>query len=410
MANTLLTISQITQESLRILENNLTFTKGVNRNFDDSFGIVGAKIGSTLNIRKPARYVGRTGQTIAIEGQTETYVPLTLNTQFGVDLQFTSADRLLSLDEFGDRVLKPAVACIANKIDRDGLAQYVNIQNFVGTPGTTPATLTPYLSAMAALDFAAAPRDGLRSIVMDPNANATLVGALTTLFNPTKEIADQYKSGNMGMAIGAKFSMDQNINSQLIGPWLTASPEVATTVSVQGATTIATKAWGNSAADILNVGDVFTIAAVNSVNPQSRKSTGQLCNFVVTAAMVNDGSGNSTITVYPPMYTTGQFQTIDAFPLINAAISPYGANGSASSGKSSPQNLCYHRDAFVFGCADLPLPKGVDMAARANDKQTGVSIRIVSAYDVTNDLFITRLDVLYGWATLYPELACRVVG
>ena len=410
MANTLLTISQITQESLRILENNLTFTKGVNRNFDDSFGIVGAKIGSTLNIRKPARYVGRTGQTISIEGQTETYVPLTLNTQFGVDLQFTSADRLLSLDEFGDRVLKPAVACISNKIDRDGLALASQIQNFVGTPGTTPATLTPYLSAMAALDFAAAPRDGMRSIVMDPNANATLVGALTTLFNPSKDIADQYKSGNMGMAIGAKFSMDQNINSQTIGTWLTASPTVAAVPAV-GASSISTKAWGNAAADVLNVGDVFTISGVHSVNPQSRKSTGQLANFVVTATMVNDGAGNSTISVYPAFQTSGQFQTIDVMPALNAAIYPYGSvTGTASSGVVSPMNLCYHRDAFVFGCADLPLPKGVDMAARANDKQTGVSMRIVSAYDVTNDLFITRLDVLYGWATLYPELACRIQG
>lgn len=410
MANSLLTISMITNESLRILENNLTFAKGVNRNYDDQFSKSGAKIGNVLNIRKPARYVGRTGPAISIESQTENYVTLTLGTQAGVDLQFTSADRLLSLGDFSDRILKPAMANISNRIDRDGLKQALNVYQTVGTPGTTPATLTPYLNAMAIMDFAGAPRDGLRSVVMDPNANATLVGALTTVFNPTQAISDQYKSGNMGMAIGAKFSMDQNVQQQLIGPWLTASPEVATTVSTQGATTIATKAWGNNAADILNVGDVFQIASVHSVNPQSRQSTGQLQWFVVTAAMVNDGSGNSTITVSPAMYTTGQFQNIDAFPLVNAAITPYGAAGTTSSGVTSPINLIYHRDAFVLGSADLELPRGVHEAARARSKSVGLSVRMITAYDVTNDLFITRFDTLYGWATVYPELACRVQG
>ncbi len=404
MSNSILTISMITREAMRVLENNLTFAKGVNRQYDDKFGVAGAKIGSTLNVRLPARYVGRDGPTLSIENQTENYAPLTLDTQSGVDVQFTSADLALSMDDFSKRFLEPAMANVANKIDANGLLQYKKIYQHVGTPGVTPANLTPYLSAQAVLDFAAAPRDGMRSIVMDPNANATLVGALTTLFNPTREISDQYKDGNMGKAIGAKFSMDQNIPSQTIGHWLTASPTVATT-STDGDTTIATQAWGNSAADILNVGDIFTIAAVHSVNPQSRKSTGQLQQFVVTAAMVNDGSGNSTITVSPAIKTSGQGQTVDALPLINAAIVPYGASTVVT-----PQNLCYHRDAFILASADLPLPKGVDLAARVSDPRTGLSVRMVRAYDIVNDMFPCRLDVLYGWATPYPQLACRISG
>lgn len=405
MGNSILTNSEITYEAARILKNNLVFADKVNRSYDDQFAVTGAKIGNTLNIRKPARYVGRTGPTISVEGQTETFVPLTLNTQFGVDLQFNSQDRTLSLDNFGQRVLKPAVATIANKIDRDGLALFSQVANSVGTPGTTPANLTPYLSAGALLDFMAAPRDDLRSVVMDPNAQATLVGTLTTLFNPNSEISKQYKNGQMGWAIGNQFAMDQNINSQTVGP-LGGSPTVDGTVGTLTGSALSTKGWTSSAASRLNVGDVFTIGSVYSVNPQSRQSTGQLQQFVVTAAFSSNSSGKGNISIYPAITVSGQFQTVNSTPVDGAAITVVGAANTVS-----PQNMLFHRDAFILGMADLRLPgKGVVEASRVSDDDLGISIRYIESYDAVNDLFISRFDVLYGWACLYPELACRIQG
>lgn len=402
MSNTLLTPSMITKESLRILKNSLTFAKNVTRNYDDKFGVEGAKIGNTLNIRKPARYVGRNGATLSVENQTETFVPLTLNTQFGVDLQFTSQDQALSLDDYSNRVLKPAVATIANKIDRDGLAQAVNVFNFTGVPGTVPSTTAAFLTAGARMDDQATPRDGQRAVVISPWANASMVGALTNIFNPVKTISEQYTKGYMGNGLGFDWSMDQNVVSQTIGTY-TGSPVV--NGASQAGSSLITNGWGNSLSTLLNVGDIFTIAGVHSVNPQSRQSTGQLANFVVTATAVSDGSGNSTIAIYPAITTSGQFQTVDVSPANSAVITVYGASGVVS-----PMNLAYHPDAFILGTADLQIPKGVDMAARASDKDTGLSIRMIRAYDVVNDLFVTRLDVLYGWATVYPELACRIQG
>lgn len=403
MANQILTISMITREAMRVLENNLQFTKGVNRQYDDKFGIEGAKIGSTLNVRLPARYVGRSGPVLSIENQTETYSPLTLSNQDGVDVQFTSADLELSMDDFSERYLMPAMANVANKIDRAGLLQAYNVYQTVGTPGTTPSTLQTYLQAQAKLDFAAAPRDNLRSIIMDPNAQAGIINNLTTLFNPSKEISDQYKDGSMGKAIGAKWSMDQNVVSMTVGPQ-GGSPQVAA-VPASGASVLSTKGWTAAAALRLNQGDIFTIAGVYSVNPQSRATTGQLQQFVVTSAFSSDGSGNGSVSISPAMISSGQFQNIDALPAVNAAITVLGTAGTVS-----PMNLCYHRDAFILGCADLPLPKGVDMASRVSDKKVGVSIRMVRAYDIVNDMFPCRLDVLYGWSTPYAQLACRIQG
>jgi hypothetical protein len=404
MANTLLTISMITKESLRVLENNLTFAKGVNRQFDDKFGISGAKIGDTLNIRKPARYIGRSGRALATEDITETSVPLQLDTQFGVDISFTSKDMALSIDEFSDRFLKPAMATVANKIDRDGLALYKDVYNSVGTPGTTPTTLRTYLQAGAKLDYEACPRDSLRSVVIDPNAQVEIVDALKGLFQSSTEIKNQYESGNMGLAAGFKWSMDQNVQTHTLGPLGGASP-LTNGVPTSGATTLVTDGWTAAAASRLKKGDVFTIANVFAVNPQSRQSTGQLRQFTVTADVSSDGSGNATIPISPAITLTGPTQNVSALPADNAAITVFGVASTLATA-----NMAYHRDAFVLACADLPLPGGVDMASRVSDKQLGLSARMVRAYNINTDELPCRLDVLYGWKTVYPEFACRIMG
>lgn len=408
MANQILTISKITRESLRILENNLAFARGVNREYDDQFGEAGAKIGDTINIRKPTRYVGRTGQALNIEDQTETSVPLQLNTQFGVDIVFTTKDLKLSMDDFSERFLKPAIATVANKIDRDGLIMAKNSTfNAVGVPGTTPSTLLTYLQAGVKMDFEACPKDDMRSIVVDPNAQASIVDALKALFHDSSDIAEQYRSGNMGRAAGFNWSMDQNVIQHTVGP-LGGTPLVSG--SNQTGTTLVTKGWTSSAANRLKKGDVFTIANRYAVNPQNRQTTGQLRQFVVTADFSSDGSGNGSVSIWPPINPPNggvftQYQTLDSNVVDGDAITVLGSAGTVT-----PTNLAYHRDAFVLGSADLELPGGVDMAARVSDKKAGLSIRMVRQYDINLDRIPCRLDVLYGWAPLYPELACRVQG
>lgn len=410
MANQLLTISMITRESLRILENNLVFTKYVRRDFDDSFGRAGAKIGTVLNVRKPPRYVGRVGQGLQIEDATETSVPLVLNTQRGVDIAFTSQDLALSIDDFSDRFIKPAIANVANFIDFDGLGQYATVYNTIGTPGTVPAALLTYLQAGQRLDEEAAPRDASRSLVISPAMQATIVDALKGLFHSSNEIEEQYENGTMGQSIGFKWSMDQNVRTHVTGVLAGATPNVAT-VPTNGATTLATTGW--TAATTIKRGDVFTIGGggttpVHAVNPQNKQSTGSLRQFVVLADAVADGSTNATLSIAPAFTNTGAFQTIDQMPTTG------GTNGIltfiATTSTNTPQGLAFHKDAFAFGCADLPLPGGVDMAARVNDKQLGMSIRLVRAYDINTDRFPCRLDILYGWTTLYAELACRVAS
>ena len=400
MSNTLLTIGDITNEALAVLENQLMFTKHVNRTYDDRYGKEGAKIGDTANIRKPARFEGRRTPTINVEGFEESSVALTLDTQYGCDVSFTTKELTLDIDEFSSRILAPQIATVANMIDYDGMQLYKDIYNSVGTPGVTPATNLVYLNAGVKLDNEAAPRDGNRAVVMNPQAQATIVNANSSLFNPTQVLSEQYTTGTMGIANGFKNEMDQNVGVHTVGVHA-GTPLVNGAVS--SGSTIVTDGW--VAANTLTHGDVFTVAGVYAVNPQNRQSTGQLRQFVVTSLATADVSGNMTIGVYPAIVTSGKDQTVNAGLANNAAITVVGTTGIVT-----PQNLAFHRDAFAFATADLELPKGVWMAKRVKSDRLGVSMRCVKAYDITNDRAPMRIDVLGGWKTIRAELATRVQG
>jgi hypothetical protein len=415
MANTLLTISKITNEALMVLENELTFTSEVNREYDDQFAVSGAKIGSTVNVRKPARFIGTTGPNLSVEDFNETSIPVTLNTQFHVDTQFSTADLALSLDMFSDRVIKPGVAAIANKIDRDGLVLAKNnVANIVGTAGVPPTSLLTYLTGQAYLDSEGAPRDGRRACIVEPFTSATIVDSLKGLFMPSAKISEQYEKGMMGTdSAGMRWRMDQNVVSQTFGSYATATLSTNTTTF----TGSLTSGWASSstitisattAAAPIQQGDVITIANVYAVNPQNRQpyGTNRLRNFVVTSAVTIASGGSASVTVSPAIITAGQFQNVFVSATSSSAVvTPFNNTGTVS-----PQNIILHRNAETLACADLELPMGVVFAGRASDKELGLSIRVCRQYTINNDSIPCRLDVLYGWAMLYPELACRVAA
>ena len=363
-------------------------------------------------MRKPGRFIGTTGPALNVEDFNETSVPVTLSTQFHVDTQFTTQDLALSLDMFSDRVLKPAVAAIANKIDRDGTLQAANnTANIVGTAGTPPTGLITYLTAAAYLDSEGAPRDGRRSCIVEPFTSATIVDSLKGLFVPQEAIGEQYRKGLMGRdSAGMNWKMDQNVVAHTFGSFAGSA-----TVNTSTAAGFLTSGWAASSTITLtltsgvslNQGDTFTIAGVYAVNPQNRQAYGsnKLRNFVVNQAVSGSG-GTIQVNVSPAVITAGQFQNV-SIPTTNATAAVTFFN---SSGTVSPQNISMHRNAFCLAVADLELPEGVHFAGRASDKEIGLSMRVVRQYTINNDSIPTRLDVLYGWANLYPELACRVAA
>lgn len=402
MANSLLTIDMITRKSLEILENNLVISRNINRQYDDSFAKEGAKIGSTLRIRLPDRALVTDGAALQVQDDNEQFTTLTVSSQKHIGVNFTTAEMALSLDDFSDRVLKPRISQLAASIDADVANVFRNVYQSVGTPGTTPGSSLVLLQAQQKLNESAAPMSP-RYATVNPAANAGLVEGLKGFFNPTDVISKQFKSGMMGTGVLGydEINMSQSIKTFTTGSRATTLA-VNGTVTAQGASTIAID--GDSGTKTLVRGDVFTIAGVFAVNPQTRESTGSLQQFVVTADATSSSGAWSSVSINPPIFTASHaLATVDSFPQDNAVVTVVGAASTAY-----PQNLVYHKDAFTMATADLLLPQGVDMAARA--VHNGISMRIVRQYDINNDRMPCRVDVLYGYSTIRPQLASRMWG
>jgi hypothetical protein len=419
MANKLLTPTQVLREALRVLHNNLVFVKNVNKQYSSEFAISGAKVGSTINVRLPNRYYVAKTTALQAQNTNEQTVPVSLNTNYQVGLNFTQAELTLSLDDFSKRVLTPAMARLASQIDQDGLGQAANIYNQVGTPASTPGTPSAgpfvpelldftapqvYLNAGMMLDNMACPRDDQRRVVINPAAMARSVGGLAALFQAQEEISKQYKKGVIGSALGFEFATDQNVNLLLTGT-RNAAATPTTTVANQVGATLLTTGW--VAGVTLLAGEIITIANVYGVNPENQSSTGFLQTFVVTANCVAAADTTMSIPISPSIVVVGSQVpngTVTVAPAGGAQLTMW--SGAAST--PFPMNLAYHHDAFTLATADLEMPKGVDFAAR--ETYDGISMLIVRAYDINNAQFPCRIDVLAGWATLRPELACRITG
>ena len=400
MSNSILTIDMITRKALEILENNLVITRNVNRQYDDSFAVEGAKIGSTLRIRLPDRALVTDGAALQVQDDNEQYTTLTVASQKHIGVNFTSAELTMQLDDFAERVLKPRISQLASSIDADVANSYKAIYNSVGTPGTTPSTSLVLLQAQQKLNENAAVMSP-RYATVNPAANAGLVEGMKGLFNPTDTISRQFKNGMMGMGVLGfdEVNMSQSIKQHTTGAWGT-SITVTSTVATEGQATLGISFTGSS--KTWNVGDVFTIASVYAVNPQTRESTGSLQQFVVTAAAT--GSSTATLSISPAIYTSANaLATVDSFPVAAAVVTML---GSASS--QYAQNLVYHKDAITFATADLLLPQGVDMASR--QVHNGISMRVVRQYDINNDRLPCRIDVLYGYSTIRPQMGVRLWG
>ena len=386
MANSILTPTAVTREALRILHQKLNFVGNIVREYDDSFAKSGAKIGDSLKIRLPNQYTVRSGATLSTQDTTETSTTLQVATQKGVDLNFTSVDLTMSLDDFSKRILDPAMSVLAANVEADALSMYKDVYQSVWNGGSA-ATYNKALDARILLQRALAPANN-RTALMDSTAMADVVKDTKSLFNAQSEISTQYKEGYMGRAAGFDWMENTLIPSHTRGG--SNGAYLVNGASQTGATlTVDTGATAPSA------GDVITIAGVYSVHPETKVSTGVLQQFVI-----GSGATTTSFPIHPAIVTSGATQNVSGSPADNAAIT-FAGTASTAVGTS----LLFQKEAFAFATADLVMPQGVDFASR--QVLDGISMRIVRQYDINNDKFPCRLDVLYGYKTLRPQLAVR---
>lgn len=399
MSNSLLTISMITREAVRLFQNTNAFIQNIDRQYDSSFAVNGAKIGSALKIRLPNDYTVRTGQAASIQDTAEQSTTLTLATQKGVDVSFSSADLTLSLDDYSERILAPQINNLAGAIAADimsgaetGICNLVS--NLDGSGTIIPPTATTVLTADAVLDLNSA-QNGDRKLVTSPITMARSVASLTGLLNPVQDISKQYRNGKMFEALNFEWMKDQTVLTHTTGSF--------TAGTVNGASQTGTTLAVNAITGTLAAGDIITIAGVNAVNRVTKATTGQSRQFVVLAAVAN---GGTSISIYPAITpavggNTVQYQTVTASPANGAALT-LGTPANSVYRK----NIAFAPQAVTMATADLIMP--TDGAKAAREVFDGISMRMVQQYNISTDQDIQRLDVLYGYLYVKPEWAVKI--
>ena len=392
MSNTILTPTAVTREALRVLHQKLNFIGSINRQYDDSFAKSGAKIGTTLKIREPNQFTVRTGKTIDAQDIAEDSQTLTVATQKGVDVNFSSAELTMSLDDFSKRILDPAMSVLAANIEYDAMSMYKDVYNAIWTPGSALA-YNDVLDARVLMQRGLAPMSN-RSANLNPQDMVDLIQDTKTLFNNQSEISREHKEGYVGRVAGFDFMENTLWPGHTCGSENGSYVVNTSTGITSGTATITTTAGSGT----LAVGDIFTVVGVNSVHPETKVDTGVLQQFVVTAAV----SGTGAWAVSPTPITSGAKQNI----VINSAGAGKTVVVAGTASGADTTSLLYQEDAFTFVTADLVMPNGVDFARR--EVMDGISLRIVRAYDINNDNLPCRIDVLYGYKTLRPQWAARL--
>lgn len=393
MANSLLTPTAVTRKALMVLHQKLNFIGNINRQYDDSFAKSGAKIGDSLKIRLPNQYTVRTGATLSAQDTTETSTTLQVATQKGVDLNFTSVDLALSLDDFSNRILEPAMAVLAATMESDALSMYKQVWNMVDGDGAALA-YDYVMQGRQRLNETLTPMDSSRIALLSPLHTRKLNVDLKGLFNDSAQIAKQYREGIVGRTGGFDF-----YENTLVSKHTTGTAAKTTGYLSNGATQSGAAITVDTGTTSFLIGDVITFAGVNAVHPETKADLGYLQQFVITA---NSGTSATSLAISPTLVATGALQNVTTTVADNSAIVKVGAGAS----ETLDTSMVFHKDAFTFATADLTMPQGVDFAAR--EVFDGISMRVVRQYDIVNDKFPCRLDVLYGYRAIRPQMACRI--
>lgn len=409
MPNTLLTINMITREAIRLFMNTNAFVQSVDRQYDSSFAVDGAKIGDSLRIRLPNDFTVNTGTAASIQSTTEQSTTLTLATQKNVAMSYSTSERTLKLDDYSRRIVAPAVNNLVGSVAMDIMSGVEGgVCNFVANQNGANAIVNPnaqtYLLAGASLALNSAPTQA-HQVVNNPITEARVVASLSGLLNPSSEIGRQYNGGKMYDALGFEWSSDQTVLAHTTGTMASTTVDGA---DQEGLTLDVAAISGT-----VKAGDIITIDGVFAVNRVIKNSTGQLRQFVVTADAAN---GATSLSIYPAIVfsssadydpITGensvQYQTVTDAPANGATVSPA---SSVTAGSTYRKNIAFSPEAVTMATADLVMPRGVHEAAR--DMFDGISMRMVTDYIFGTDQLATRMDILYGYLWIRPEWAVVV--
>jgi hypothetical protein len=389
------------EETLKVLENELKIGSLVWRSLEGEFSKQpnGFKIGQTIKVKKPPQYVPTSGATISdYQDTAEGEVSLTVDERWKVPVNFTTQELTQDLTNFNERVVKPAVVPLADKIDDKIADLYKDLHHAVGTNGTDFATFENMQAVDTRFVQIAAPLDK-RCSVFNPANYAGLVSGAKSHFEQTI-VKEALKSNYLGRYSNIDTFRSIHIKDHTGGlfagtPLVDGASQTGATLNVKGFT----------ASTTIKDGDIFTIADVYDINPINKQVYGYLKQFVVTADATADGTGDAALSISPSIVTSGGGQNVSAGPAGDAALTLV-TGASTAAGTSG---LAFTKQTFALACVPL-VDAGGGAISKVISSEQGLSVRMVEFYNGDTDHTNTRLDILFGVATMYPETGIRLLG
>jgi hypothetical protein len=401
MANLFAVTDLVAKESLRVAHESLQMIGTVDRQYDSSFDANGGHHGATLRVKSANQYKRRQGSRVMdVQDQSEATQTITVATQDGVDMRFNSAELIQSVDNQGkfDNLSKnyitPAIKGMVSGIEADSIAYWTKATaNLVGTAGTALTTGQVPGLARARLNQNLAPKDGERYIQVESNAMASIVNGVATFFNPNADISKAFREGMIGR--NAMADWYENDRMWTMPNSADVAGEINAGTLTSGITTLTVD--GFTAAPV--AGMVFTVEGTYDVHPETKVAYPYLKQFTVVSATT------TSITFSPAIIydTTNPRQNCSGAPTDNDDITFVGSLST-----NYVQQIMYHKDAFQFTTAALPIMDDAQKCVRVS--QDNLSLRVWMASDIRNDVLLMRVDILYGLSALRPEWACRLIG
>ena len=410
MANDFKNTSLVTKYAVKEFLNAMVLGSKIDRQLDDSKIFSGAKVGASASIRRPVMFTATASSTYSASDIQEAIVPVTINNRQHVGFDITDEDLSLKIEDANERYIKPAMQELAQVVESAIAATYTEIPNFVGTPGTTPSTFLDIANAGAELTKLGVPM-GDRSAFWDSASAVSLANGLKGVF-----VQNVAKTAIEEASIGRYAQFDNyecnSLKSHTVGvatgtPLVNGASQNVTYATAKDTDTqsLITDGWTNSTTGILKAGDIITIAGVNSVNRRTREDTGDLQTFTVIAdADSGATTGPATLTIAPPIITSGPYQTVTAAPADNAAITVKTGTG----GTAYKQNMAFHKNAITMAFVPLDVADAGTGVVQHRENFKNISLTATRWFTGTSMTMSYRFDILFDVIVQNRSFAVRI--
>lgn len=404
--------------SLAQFQYNMPYIMTSDRGFEPDFMDQTYQPGSTVNIRKVNRYIPQRGRILTPQDTLEETVPLTIGEEYGTAIAFNSKELTLEVTKaapkYHERYISPVVQALAADLEKNISASAILDLNYVAGSPTAPFSDFGLVDLVnAQMTELAMPKEDDVSMVLSPRDSSALKASNQNAFNPTLNTDISFKS-QLGRY--SRFQMYESPATFVHQAGTGAGTPVTSAAVTSGSTIIALSGFTASQVGVLRAGDTIsfgvagTNSAIESVNPITRDSTGQLMTFTVQSdslgnPVINSSAGGTaTIIISPAVISdpANPRRNVSQPIPINSQVNLLGA------GLRYRVSVAYTSRALSLVMPPLARVHAPECGV-AVDKETGISLRVTIGFDMVNGMDMTRIEFLAGFKW-HQEYAIKIIS